>query len=69
METSRHPPPGAATRHPKLGNYFPIDSVIGASNIRPPTDATQSRPYLRPQPIIQFPFSNLSIRPHVNKFL
>ena len=54
MERSRHLPPGAATRHLKLGNAFPsiqpsiVDSAIGASNVRPPTDATQSRPYPMP---------------------
>jgi hypothetical protein len=51
MDKSRHPPPGAATRHLKFIFVFPsiqpsvIDSAIGASSIRPPTDATQSRPY------------------------
>ena len=34
---------------------FPIDSAIGAFNVRPLTDATQSRPYLRSQPITQHP--------------
>jgi hypothetical protein len=54
---ARHPPPETL-------RCFLIDSAIGASNLRPPTDATPSRPYLHV--VGQFP--NLSIKGRVNNF-
>jgi len=40
-----------ATRHPppETLRCFLIDSAIGASTVRPPTDAMPSRPYLCPR--------------------
>ena len=54
-----HPPPATQGCHlsPEAPRCFPIDSVIGASNVRPPADATPSRPSPRPKPIIQSPVS------------
>jgi hypothetical protein len=46
-------PPGKSSDHP---------------DIRPPTDATQWRPYLRPKLIIRFPFAVLSYPLTANRY-
>ena len=48
----------------RLGAYLEPGVITGQADLRTPTDATSSRPYL--SPVGQFPM--LSIKGHVNNF-